>query len=183
METLVFLRIVGPIDLTREIPYETQNSLQNPSVQPGANIYMKGVTQHRYSAECAKKVNNQMPTYTSLDIVLTFLLQVYERMCELSSKDLRISVLFELFPLEKINSVSNNATAFNIRGPNSNVLCITMWDVDSLENSELGKKAAYAMTDIVSDEEKLPEASKTRAYGNYGMYLSLFRCFEPEISN
>ena len=58
-----------------------------------------------------------------------------------------------------------------------------MWDVDSLENSELGKKAAYAMTDIVSDEEKLPEASKTRAYGNYGMYLSLFRCFEPEISN
>lgn len=89
-------------------------------------------------------------------------------MCELSSKDMRISVLFELFPLDKINSVANDATAFNIRGRDSNVLCITAWDEDSAECSVQGKEAAYAMTDIVSGAEEKPETSKTRAYGNYG---------------
>lgn len=98
--------------------------------------------------------------------------KVFEQMCESSSRDMRISVLFELFPLEKINSVANDATAFNIRGQDSNVLCIAAWDEDSAECSVQGKEAAYAMTDIVSDAEEKPETSKTRAYGNYGAVIS-----------
>lgn len=47
---------VGPIDMTGETAYEAVNSLQNPNVRHGQNIYMRGVTQREYSAECAKKV-------------------------------------------------------------------------------------------------------------------------------
>lgn len=110
---------------------------------------MRGVTQRDYSPEVAKKV--------------------FERMCEVSSKDLRVTVIFELFPLAKINSISNNATAFNIRGLESNIMCITSWDgVDTPESAKAGRDAAYAMTDIIADAEKKPEISKMRAYGNYG---------------
>ncbi|EJD01257.1 FAD-binding domain-containing protein [Fomitiporia mediterranea MF3/22] len=138
---------LDPIDLTGETPYEAVNGLQNPYVRHGQNVYMRGVTQYEYSPACVKRV--------------------FERMCEVSSKDLRISVIFELFPLDKINSVANDATAFNLRGPDSNVLTVTFWDDDDLESSVQGKDAAYAMTDIVSNAEKEPEKSKTRAYGNY----------------
>lgn len=66
-------------------------------------------------------------------------------------------------------SVSNDATAFNLRNWDSNVLCITAWEDDSPEFAERGKEAGRAVTDIPAIEEGKPENSKTvRAYGNYG---------------
>ncbi|THH08126.1 hypothetical protein EW145_g2912 [Phellinidium pouzarii] len=138
---------LNPIDLTGETPYEKLNTLQNPNVRHGQCIYMRGVTQHEYSPAVAK--------------------QVYERMCDISSKDMRISVLFELFPLDKIRSVAKDATAFNLRGPESNVLCICAWDEDTSEYGARGRNAAFVMSDIVSSAEESPETSKMRAYGNY----------------
>ncbi|KAI5124789.1 hypothetical protein M0805_005423 [Coniferiporia weirii] len=138
---------LNPIDLTGETPYENLNSLQNPSVRHGQCIYMRGVTQREYSPVVAK--------------------QVFESMCKSSSKDFRVSLLFELFPLGKINSVANDATAFNIRGPDSNVLCICAWDENTSELGSRGKSMACAMTDIISGAEEKPDISKMRAYGNY----------------
>lgn len=116
---------------------------------------MRGVTQLEYSPETAR--------------------QVFKRMCELSSAELRISVLFELFPLGKINEVSNNAAAFNIRGEAQNVMCLVAWDdigdgdvTRREEETERGRQIARRVTDIIADAEKAPEASKMRAYGNYG---------------
>lgn len=116
---------------------------------------MRGVTQLEYSPEITR--------------------QVFKRMCELSSAALRISVLFELFPLGKINEVSNNATAFNIRGPAQNVMCIVAWDdvgdgdvQRTEEETEQGRRVARRVTDVIANAEKAPEASKMRAYGNYG---------------
>lgn len=134
--------------MTTELPYEQLNSLQNPNVYHGQSVYMKGVTQLEYTPEIAKRV--------------------FEKMCEVSSKDMRLAVLFELYPLGKINSVSNDAAAFNIRGPASNVLCMSLWDENTPENGKIGKENVYAITDIISKAEQKPEASQTRAYGNYG---------------
>lgn len=136
------------IDLTDEIPYEKLNSLQNPNVYHGQCVYMKGVTQLEYSPEITKKV--------------------FEKMCEISSKDMRLAVLFELYPLGKINSVSNDSTAFNIRGPANNVLCMSLWDDNTPENGKVGKSNVYSITDIISMAEQKPEVSQDRAYGNYG---------------
>lgn len=135
--------------MTGETPYEKLNTLQNPNVRPGQNFYMRGVTQREYSPEVVKRV--------------------FDCMCEVSSKDFRVTAIFELFPLDKINSVSNDAMAFNIRGSASNILCISAWDENTPENAVRGKGAAYAVTDIISDAEKKPEESKMRAYGNYGL--------------
>ncbi|KAL5530239.1 hypothetical protein ACEPAF_6496 [Sanghuangporus sanghuang] len=139
---------IGPIDLTKAVPYEQQNGLQNDNVPHGLNYYMRGALQREYSPAVAKAI--------------------FDRMCEVTSEDLGVSLIFELFPLEKINSVSNNATAFNLRGPDNNVLCISTWDEDSPEGAIRGKEAAHAVTDIVATGEGRPDASKSlRAYGNY----------------
>ena len=165
--------------MTKEIPYEALNSLQNPSVQHGQNIYMRGVTQREFSPECTKKVVSircKYQTRVSFDL----LVKVFERLSELSSKDMRASVIFELYPLDKIRSVPNDATAFNLRGPENNVFCITLWDEDTAERSVQGKETCYAITNIVSNAEENPDVSAMRAYGNYGedefFLLPSFRC-------
>ena len=109
---------------------------------------MRGVTQLRYSPSTVK--------------------EVFSTIVEKSSKDLRATTAFEFFPLKKINSVSNEACAFNIRGEASNVLNIVTWDVDNSENAKLGKELCHIMSDIVAKKEEKPADSKERAYGNYG---------------
>ena len=116
---------------------------------------MRGVTQLEYTPEIAR--------------------EVFNRMCELSSPELRLAVLFELFPLAKINEVPNDATAFSIRGPAQNIMCLVSWDdkgdgdvVRREEETERGRQLARLMTDIIANAEKAPEESKMRAYGNYG---------------
>ncbi|KAL5487869.1 hypothetical protein ACEPAI_5977 [Sanghuangporus weigelae] len=135
-----------PIDTTGEVPYEQMNGLQNDKVPHGRNYYFQGVVQKQYSASIAKKA--------------------YERMCEVSSEDLIVSLVFEFYPLQKVNSVADNAMAFNLRGAESNIFTITAWDDDSQEAAERGKEATYAVTDVVSNTECRTAGSK-RSYGNY----------------
>lgn len=139
--------------MTGETPYEKVNGLQNPNVQHGRRVYMRGVTQLEYTPAVTKRA--------------------FERMCELSDADMRITMIFELFPLAKINSKSNDAMAFNLRGPASNVLCMSIWDEDSPEFADRGYAGCHAMTKAISDAELKPETSITRAYGNYGMFRLL----------
>lgn len=111
---------------------------------------MRGVTQLEYSPAAVK--------------------QVFTALMEKSSKDMRISTIFELFPLAKINSVSNDACAFNIRCEASNVLTIVNWDQNTPENEKKGLAVSHAVSEIIAGNEVKPEDSKDRAYGNYGEY-------------
>ncbi|KLO07487.1 FAD-binding domain-containing protein [Schizopora paradoxa] len=138
---------LNPIDLTKELPYEAMNSLQNPNVQHGQCIYMRGVTQLEYSPATVK--------------------EVFAAVVDKSTKDMRVSTIFELFPLEKINSVRNDECAFNIRCEASNILSIVAWDQNTPENQKKGQELSRAMTSIISSKEAKPEDSKDRAYGNY----------------
>jgi len=138
---------LNPIDFTKEIPYEAVNSLQNPNVVHGQCIYMRGITQLEYSPATVK--------------------QVFNAIVDKSDKDLRVSTVFELFPLAKINSVANDACAFNIRGDASNVLNIVAWDKNTAENAKKGQEICHMMSDIIARKEGKPEDSKDRAYGNY----------------
>lgn len=147
------------MDMTGEIPYEKVNGLQNPNVQHGHRVYMRGVTQVEYSPAVAKRV--------------------FQRMCELSDATMRITLIFELFPLDKINSKTNDAMAFNLRGPASNVLCLCIWDNNAPEYAMRGYAASHAVTDIISNAEPKPEVSVSRAYGNYGKLLYFLTPLSP----
>ena len=84
------LALQGPIaDQTREIPFEELNSLQNPFLVPGRSAYMKGIPyrESHYPSilEAFKRV-----------IAMT----AHQRTPQMSPV-----LLFEYFPLSKINSV------------------------------------------------------------------------------
>jgi len=108
---------------------------------------MRGVTQLKYSPAVAR--------------------EIFETMVKRSSKDMRISAVFELFPLGKINSISNEACAYNIRSVANNVLCLVSWDENTKENAKLGQDNCRVITGIVSNSEQVPQDSQDRAYGNY----------------
>lgn len=151
----------GPVDLTREVPYEEMNSLQNLSVGHGQGRYLRGVTQLQYTPETAR--------------------EAFKRMCELSVNGLHVAVTFEFYSLDKTNEVPNTATAFNVRGPAQNVLFILTWDDDEARRDEQtvhARQVANVLTETIARAEKSPVASKTRAYGNYG--AQLFYCFTKE---
>ncbi|KAL5487870.1 hypothetical protein ACEPAI_5978 [Sanghuangporus weigelae] len=137
-----------PSDATGEVPYEQMNSLQNSNFPHGRNYYFQGVVQDHYSAAAAKK-------------------SAFERVCEVSSKDVSVVLGIELYPLRKVNSIPKDATAFNLRGAESNIFSLAAWDDDSHEAALRGKEAAHAVTQSISISEEKPEVSNLTAYGNY----------------
>ncbi|KAL5527561.1 hypothetical protein ACEPAG_6362 [Sanghuangporus baumii] len=125
------------------------NSLQNSNFPHGRNYYFQGVVQDHYSAAAAKKA--------------------FECHCEVSSKDVSVVLGIELYPLHKVNIIPKDATAFNLRGAESNIFSLAAWDDDSHEAALRGKEAAHAVTQSISTSEERPEASSNSvmAYGNY----------------
>ncbi|OCB90853.1 FAD-binding domain-containing protein [Sanghuangporus baumii] len=129
-----------PVDTTGEVQYEQMNGLQNDKVPHGRDYYFEGVVQKRYSASIAKKVDNNL-----IEVEITDFYSPFQG---------------------KVNSVADNAMAFNLRGAESNIFTITAWDDDSQEAAARGKEATYAVTDTVSSSEGRIVGSK-RSYGNY----------------
>ncbi|KAH8108375.1 FAD-binding domain-containing protein [Phellopilus nigrolimitatus] len=144
-----------------ETPYEQVNALQNDAVRAGQGVYMRGAAQAVYSPAVAEAV--------------------FARMQELAASEEeeegarpRVSFLFEFFPLDAINRVPSAATAFALRGPASNVLCICTWDPAPAGGEEGEKRkeaaaraAAHALTELVARAEAAPADARERAYGNY----------------
>jgi len=140
---------LGPaFDLTAEIPFENLNALQNPNVQPGKNVYMKGATQVEPKSDVANKVFDAMQQMTE-------------------SGDLRVAFMFEYFALRKVRSVPSDATAFCSRGPQCNVVFFGSWENDTPELSKKGKEAAHALTSLVMAVEKPPKPDENKGYSNY----------------
>lgn len=123
---------------------------------------MRGVTQLEYSSTTAK--------------------EVFAAMVDKSTKDMRIMIILELFPLGKINSVRNDECAFSIRGEASNIISIVAWDQNTAENQKKGQEISRAVTSIISSKEAKPEDSKDRAYGNYGGHQIYDLFFNYELT-
>jgi len=138
---------LGPVmDTTAEIPYEVLNSLQNPFATPGRCGYMKS-TYYRETEPISYR-------------------QVFERYMELcTNDDFSCSIVYELYPLKKINSVPKGTCAFN-RSPCRNVGTVVYWKENKPENFEYGRNMILELMKVVSEERKV-NGIVQNGYGNY----------------
>ena len=160
------------VDMTKEIPYENLNTLfvsltyrglsilvlmsdwcpynQNGMAVPGKCTYMKGVFQTK-------------PHLDSVRQVLKRVQQTDENHGHLSM------TLFEYFPVTKVNSVPNGATPF-CRYPGYNVLSVTRWEHDTLDNYKYGRDTTRELTSIISKGQGELAGYENTGYGNYGWF-------------
>jgi hypothetical protein len=117
---------------------------------------MKGVIQIKPNIDVANKA-------------LSYLIEVTK-----DRPDVQISLAFEYFPLAKINSVPDDATACH-RIPYPNVLNVIRWKDNTAENMKWAQITSRKVTEIVtSRNEELLGSLKVEGYGNYGEF------FQPE---
>ncbi|CAA7260271.1 unnamed protein product [Cyclocybe aegerita] len=137
----------GPIaDMSKVIPYEELNGLQNAMVNHGSGVYMKGVAlKHLY-----------LPAIT----------KVHERVAEIMSGSVfRVVIIYEFFGLGKINAVSTTATAFR-REKANNVLVSLFWDASEDRNGE-ARDLAHELCTLVTEGQTGMTTSEGLGYSNY----------------
>ena len=129
--------------MATEMPYEKLNSLQNEIAAHGQNVYMKG---------CFAP-----PTFPRAALLRTF-----ARLTELSApKEYMFGLLFEYFPLAKVNAVSDDATAYR-RGLTTNVLAVVYSTEDGEAPMRYARDAAHELVELVAGKE-----AANVGYGNY----------------
>ncbi|EMD41364.1 hypothetical protein CERSUDRAFT_43286 [Gelatoporia subvermispora B] len=136
---------IGPIvDMTKEIPYEQLNGTMNVFAPHGRNYYLKG--------------GLVPPEYD----LTQHLLEVLDSVIRLSSLGKQpIQAQFEMFPLQAISRVKNDATAFP-RSTESNVLITSVWDEESPEKFQFARDAASQLL-------RTAIAAGATGYGNYSI--------------
>jgi hypothetical protein len=139
---------IGPVaDLTKEMPFEELNGLQNPMAAHGKGVYLKGATHKRA---------NYLP-----------IANAHNRFVELvKTGNFTGAIIYEYFPLEKINSVPKNATAFR-RELVSSVLVNLNWDQKVQDRSEEGRKYAHELAAIIAGDGSDLTNSESLGYSNY----------------
>lgn len=133
--------------MTGSIPYEQVNGLQNETIPRGQSIYTCGAKQREYSPSAVKNA--------------------FKQLCA-SDPSLRMALSFELYSLDKVDSVPIDATAFAGRGAGNNVLCVSAWDDATPEAITYGRTTARELIDTVASAEIDSKASRMQAYSNYG---------------
>lgn len=115
-----------------------------------------------------KGVAHREPNYQSIA-------KVYEKVISVSGPDFGVSIVFEYFPLTKISSIPNDATAFR-RDPTPTVLFLAKWEGDSENNTERGRNLARELAPIITGGQG-PKITKEQSFGysNYGAASSLQR--------
>ncbi|TFK43273.1 hypothetical protein BDQ12DRAFT_731314 [Crucibulum laeve] len=139
---------IGPVaDMTKEIPYEELNALQNPQVHHGNGVYMKGVAH--------KNINFQLIS------------KAFDKVIEIAKgTGLRPAILYEYFPLSEVTSVSASKTAFR-RDPASSILVILAWDGDVPDKSDQARSLAYEIAGIVTGGQSEAINTESLGYSNY----------------
>jgi hypothetical protein len=84
--------------------------------------------------------------------------------------DITMSCMFEYFPVSKICSVPNDATAF-IRIPYPNTLNVFRWKENTEENLKFARDASKEITDILATGNIELAGVEIASYGNYGAFL------------
>ncbi|RDX53253.1 FAD-binding domain-containing protein [Lentinus brumalis] len=138
-----FLDLKPIADMSKEQPYEVLNTLQNHIAGHGQNVYMKGC-------------------FAPQPFPRTLLPQVFDRVVELSAPEAyTFGLLFEYFPLGKINAVPDDATAYR-RGLAPNVLCVVYAKEESEAAFNYSRDAAHELTGLVTGKK-----GEEIGYGNY----------------
>lgn len=106
--------------IPRERPYDEMNALTNHLVTPGRGFYFKGTV-------------HKSQHYSSISEAFEHLIKTT---CPSPHPPLQATVLFEYFPLSKINSVPNGVTAF-LRHPTPGVLILVAWEQDSETDNDM----------------------------------------------
>lgn len=145
---------VGPVaDMTREMPYDELNSLQNPIATYGDRKSLKGAP------------------LTSIEAsVIAPLFENYTKFVGNYPDAKGSAILIELHPFQKIVAVPEDATAFANRGPYYSVTFTLRWKDPSLD-TKLREWATAQTQAVRSADEKLSGHSLagTRGYANYGL--------------
>ncbi|KAF9482454.1 FAD binding domain-containing protein [Pholiota conissans] len=139
---------VGPVaDLTKEIPYGELNGLQNPMAGHGKSVYWKGVA-------------NKHMDYMSIK-------KAHEKVIEaVGTSKFQAAILYEYFPLNNVNAVPRNATAFR-REMVNNVLINLTWDRSGQDHTEEARKISHDIADIILSPQSDMTKSEILGYGNY----------------
>ncbi|TFK32231.1 FAD-binding domain-containing protein, partial [Crucibulum laeve] len=134
------------MDLTREVPYEMLNSIQNEHLGHGQCRLIKGVFQIKLHAESIR--------------------QAMERMIAHCNDEHNSVLLLEFFSLAKAQSVPNGDCAF-VRGPGGNVMSVTTWKNDTAENLAYARTTAREVTGLIATGQEEFLGVSNEGYGNY----------------
>ncbi|OCH95988.1 FAD-binding domain-containing protein [Obba rivulosa] len=136
----------GPIaDMSKEIPFEKLNEVQNHLAVHGRNNYEKG-TYHSPNFDLPERAAK------------TF--ELVKRFHEMGAFETMIAC--ELIPMGVVNSVADDSTAFR-RGRRTNVITNLSWDDDAPETYALAKESAAQLIATMADVNP----SEAVGYGNY----------------
>ncbi|KAH6915196.1 FAD binding domain-containing protein [Coprinopsis sp. MPI-PUGE-AT-0042] len=132
-------------DSVKVIPFEELNGLQNEMSGYGKGAYLKGVTQKRRDFESMKQI------LAKLDVI--------------SQEGFTPAVIYEYFPLQKINSVPVRATAFR-RQLDPNILITFAWEGEEDRSAKARDIVNKIVDDIVGPIEDVPNPDRI-GYTNY----------------
>ena len=90
------------------------------------------------------------------------------------------AILYEYFPLNKVNDVPQSATAFRREAMVSNILINVNWDGKAQDLTQEARKIAHEISDILNAPQADLTTSESLGYSNYGD--TLFSGFNPNIS-
>jgi len=131
--------------MSREIPYEQLNGLQNSGTEHGKGVYQKG-----------SGIKFPIPSLVA---------KAHEKFSEVvQSGKYAGQVIYEYISLKKINSAPTDAMAFP-RGLDANVLINLTWDNSIHDLSEDGRKHAGEIAAIVRGSGS---GDHVPGYSNYG---------------
>ncbi|RXW25847.1 hypothetical protein EST38_g63 [Candolleomyces aberdarensis] len=140
---------IGPIaDMAKEIPFEELNGLQNEQSKPGLGAYFKGISQ-------------KVPDYCSTLEVLLEAGKIAQ------TQKFTPSIIYEYFPLHKVNAVPIDATAFR-RELTPNILLTFAWS-GGKERTEEARSTAQKLVDILVAGQRGLSKSEEFGYTNYDM--------------
>ncbi|PPR02442.1 hypothetical protein CVT24_001991 [Panaeolus cyanescens] len=140
-----FLDLGPSLDLTKEIPYEEVNTMQNAAAGHGKGVYMKGVA-------------HKSPVYTSIQKAYNRFVQILE------TGNFQGALLFEYFPLTKIKSIAAGETAFR-REDALNIAVLLMWDPSEDRTNE-ARPFAHELCETVVSGQKMSD-TEILGYTNY----------------
>ncbi|KAH6909363.1 FAD binding domain-containing protein [Coprinopsis sp. MPI-PUGE-AT-0042] len=143
-----FLDIEHIVDGTKEIPYETLNTLQNAVAVPGRCYYLKGAAQRAVSASSV--------------------LEVMKKLGDVALEGFAPAVLTEYLPLDKINSVPTTQTAFR-RERASNIVTVISWPHSEGEDKTPRARTLYGELDHILTQGQGISGSAKLGYANYDM--------------
>jgi len=141
-----FLDLRCIADLTKEIPYEELNGLQNEQLVHGLCRLIKALTQVKPHLPSAKKV--------------------LDRLVSLAGSEVHFGVQQEFWPFEKVRSVPNGTCAFYRPKFNHGVVFVT-WKNNTSENLELARRVGRELASIVASGQEEYIGKVEQGYGNY----------------